>query len=361
MVENAIWQTRSAATTRLWPDGVPTLWCPTLTHFRPDRTLDFDRITAHLAHLAPHARGWLVPGSTGEGWQLTDSQVVRLLNHVLDVAQGCRTRVLIGILRQDPDEMLSLLDSLGGWLCKRSHTDSRELALQTSHVCGFTVCPPAGASLTQKAIREGLRRVLQTGWPIALYQLPQVTNNEMSPETVAGLASEFPNFLLFKDTSGTDQVLRSGVDLQGVFRVRGAEGNYARWLCPREGGYDGLLLSTANVFAQQLATMIADLQHERVELAEQQIRPVEEIVPRVFELVAELPFGNAFTNANKALDHFMAHGAAAESAPPPVLCDGQTLPARTLAQVAQWLHEFGLFPAVGYLAEARRSADRHPS
>ena len=51
--------------------------------------------------------------------------------------------------------------------------------------------------------------------------------------TVAALAGEFPNFILFKDTSGADRVAQSGLDLGGVFMVRGAEvGGYSR--CERE-------------------------------------------------------------------------------------------------------------------------------
>ena len=60
-------------------------------------------------------------------------------------------------------------------------------------------------------------------------QLPQVTGNEMSPAIVAALAARFSNFYLFKDTGGNDRVAESGLELDGVFLVRGAEGDYARW------------------------------------------------------------------------------------------------------------------------------------
>ena len=76
--------------------------------------------------------------------------------------------------------------------------------------------------------------MLGLGYPIALYQLPQVTENEITPETVAELASRFPNFYLFKDTSGEDRVALADLDLQGVFLVRGAEGQYHQW--PRAVG-----------------------------------------------------------------------------------------------------------------------------
>ena len=58
----------------LFPQGMPGLWCPPLTHFDAQGRIDRGRIEKHLQQLAPHARGLLVPGSTSEGWQLTDEE-----------------------------------------------------------------------------------------------------------------------------------------------------------------------------------------------------------------------------------------------------------------------------------------------
>ncbi len=61
----------------------------------------------------------------------------------------------------------------------------------------------------------------------------------------------------------------SGVALDGVSLVRGAEGGYARWTRGGGGPYDGLLLSTANVFAPQLHVILELLAHgRRAEAAE---------------------------------------------------------------------------------------------
>src|SRR5215831_15579621 len=51
----------------------------------------------------------------------------------------------------------------------------------------------------------------------------------MTPELVAGLAERFPNLLLFKDSSGRDDVARSGRMPAGVTLLRGAEGDCAQW------------------------------------------------------------------------------------------------------------------------------------
>ena len=235
---------RHGLLSRLFPAGVPRLWCPMLTHFAAARTPDATRIRTHLEWLSPYVHGILVPGSTGEGWEMTDEDIRVLLDLVLDVAHKSNMHVLVGLLKTDVDAMLASLDAMQDLLGHPA-------------VAGITICPPKGAELSQSAIRDGLCRVLEAGWPTALYQLPQVTENEMNPATVASLASEFPNFILFKDTSGCDEVATSGVDLGGVFMVRGSEqGGYATWPRAANGPYDGFLLSTANVFAREIDSMM---------------------------------------------------------------------------------------------------------
>ena len=169
----------------------------------------------------------------------------------------------------------------------------------------------------------------------------------MSAETVAWLAQRHPNFLFFKDTSGADRVATAGV--RDVFLVRGAEGGYSRHLAAAGGAYDGFLLSTANCFGAQLAQVIEDLAGQQGARAEQISQHMAAVVDTVFAEAAQLPFGNAFTNANKAIDHFMAHGPTALSQPSPRLHSGQQLPAALLALSAEALRREGLMPARGYL------------
>src|SRR5262249_13016998 len=153
-----------------------------------------------------------------------------------------------------------------------------------------------------------LSAALETGLPIALYQLPQVTQNEISPELAARLASRFENFIFFKDTSGTDQVALSGKPLDGVFIVRGFEGNYARWLRAAGGPYQGFLLSTANCFARELHQLIEDVAGGRSEHARELSEKLTRAIDDAFQLARQIPVGNPFANANKAIDHFFAYG-----------------------------------------------------
>jgi hypothetical protein len=219
-------------------------------------------------------------------------------------------------------------------------------------LCGFAACPPRGADLTQEELGKALGVLLSLGAPLALYQLPQVTENEMSPGLVASLARRFPNFVLFKDTSGVDRVAAAraaGLDLEGVFLARGAEGDYAAHLRPNGGEYDGLLLSTANSFGAQLSLIIELSEAGRRAEADELSSRLSALVDELFAIVDPLPDGNPFANAAKAADHFFAHGPQALAAPPPRLHAGSALPREILAATWDALRRYDLLPVRGYL------------
>ena len=335
--------TRADWHARLFPRGIPPLWCPLLTHYRADGSLDRERILAHLHHLAPHVRGFLIPGSTGDGWEMCDAEIRTLLGFVAPEVEKLGVHLLIGVLKTEARE---------AWCAVRDQ--SREHSKEVTHHAPratpcFTVCPPKGKDLAQETIRSALADILSLGFPTALYQLPQVTQNEMTPETVADLAARFPNFILFKDTSGADRVASASRDLGGVFLVRGAEGDYARWLRGCGGPYDGFLLSTANCFGRELHQLIELLNAGRRDEAQRLSDRLSAVVKEAFALVAGLPDGNAFANANKAMDHFFAHGPRAADIAPPRLHAGSRLPAEVIRQTGAALERHGFLPARGYL------------
>ena len=140
---------RRALVEILFPDACPRLWCPPLTHFHTDGTLDATRIRRHLEVLAPYARGVLVPGSTGEGWDMSDAEVLELLAVVLDAAPELDLSVLIGVLRRNVADMVAVVQGTASWLCDRTGMSSDLAAMCAAGVVGFTVCPPTGAELTQ--------------------------------------------------------------------------------------------------------------------------------------------------------------------------------------------------------------------
>src|SRR6266516_5082348 len=185
---------------RLFADGIPSLWCPLITHYDRDGAIDASRMAAHLKHLSPYVKGFLIPGSTGDGWELNDDETRLLLEAALELVAGLKLHLLIGVLRTDAEEASRVISGSVDWLGSRTGIDNIEGSLIGSQVSGFTVCPPRGKELSQENIGDALASILRRGFPTALYQLPQITLNEMQPELVGALARQFPNFILFKDT-----------------------------------------------------------------------------------------------------------------------------------------------------------------
>jgi dihydrodipicolinate synthase/N-acetylneuraminate lyase len=340
---------RSELLSALFPAGVPALWCPLITHYTAEGDIDAARIAAHLEHLAPRVKGFLMPGSTGDGWELSDVEIRRLLEVALEQAARLDLHLLIGVLKTESGEVRRMMQDTVEWLKSRTGESDALAAMKRARVCGFTVCPPKGRDLSQAHIERELAGVLELGLPTSLYQLPQVTQNEMAPETVAALADRFPNFILFKDTSGADRVAAAGLDLGGVFLVRGAERDYAQWPKSGSGPYDGFLLSTANGLAAPLARVIDLLQAGHAAEAGELSARLTTVVDEVFALAAPLPFGNAFANANKAIDHCCAHGPGAVAVIPPRTHAGPRLPESLIHATAGALGRCGFLPESGYL------------
>ena len=328
---------------------VPRLWCPPLTHYTKNGELDRDRMTAHWAFMLPHVNSFLLPGSTSDGWEMTDNEVSSLLDLALEFAERFEIRLLIGALKATASETCEMLSNTARLLKNKTGTQDTMQALKQSKVCGFTVCPPHGKGLSQDDIQKALKSILDLALPTAFYQLPQVTGNEMSPGVVLDLAEHYPNLILLKDSSGNDTVALEDKGMSGIWFMRGAEGDYAKWLKESGGPYDGLLLSTANCFGRQLRQMVTLLEERKNGKAVAMSNLLTGLLSNVFDIVDGLPYGNPFTNANKAIDHFMGYGQEAEKISPPMLHAGMPLSEKVIFEVGRILNKAGLIPQKGYL------------
>lgn len=344
-------EARNALARQMIGDPIPRLWCPPITHYTAEGDIDCDRMAAHWLTMTQHVGGFLVPGSTGDGWELQEDEIARVLSIATDLATRFDTRILVGVLRTDTGAMLDAIKRTMATLQAKTGELNPITAMQRSRVAGFTVCPPKGSGLTQSQIKAGLQAVLDLGLPTAIYQLPQITENEISLAVFKDLAARYPNFLLFKDTSGKDHVPEADRGTSGVFLVRGAEGAYAHWLEESGGCYQGLLLSTANCFAPELGHMIALLEAGETAAAGSLSQQISTVVAAAFDAVSDIKVGNAFANANKALDHFKAYGPGALHYTAPNLNAGMRLPAEVLEAVGEALARGGLMPSTGYLTD----------
>ena len=323
----------------LFPAGVPRLWCPTLTHYDAEGAIDHGRQHAHLRFISRWVGAVLVPGSVGDGWELTAAETLEVVELALTLASQLGLRVLVGALDHEPARAAARITDI------RARLDES----QAECLCGFAVCPPRGSTVSQDQMEIALADVLALEVPIGLYQLPQVTENEMSPDLVARLASRYPGFVLFKDSSGRDLVGNSGLDLSGVFMLRGADGDYARALKTGGGPYDGLLVGSANLFGAELTAIIEASAAGRYAEAHRLSDRLTSLVGEVVALAAPFTDGNVIANAYRAMDHFCAHGPDALDAPAPRLRAGSTLPRAILAATRHALERHGLLPRRGYL------------
>ncbi len=326
----------------------PRLWCPPLTHYKADGGIDTERIAAHWRFMQPYVNAFLVPGSTGDAWEMSDDEINRVLALSLELAQKLDSQLLLGALKSDAATTRVCIEQMLEQLKTFSGTQNPLQAMQAARVRGFVICPPAGQEITEREMENALRSVLETGLPIAVYQLPQITQNEMNAELINRLSDDYPGLQLLKDSSGEDKVARAVHATSRLFLVRGAEGDYANWLQETGGPYHGLLLSTANSFPEPLRRMIDLLEAGKNEEAQKVSDQLSSAVTQVFELVASVPDGNAFANANKAIDHFMAYGPEPNS-PPPRLHAGSRLPEEIIERVAGILKKSELLPSRGYM------------
>src|SRR5262249_23989937 len=146
---------------RLLPDGIPALWCPLITHYDSSGTIDGARTAAHLRHLSPCVKGFLIPGSTGDGWELSEAETRRLLEVVIEQIARLKLHLLVGALKTEAEAALRAIEEVIGWINAGDGSGNLEDRFARSGVCGFTICPPRGKELTQQQLGSALRAVLE--------------------------------------------------------------------------------------------------------------------------------------------------------------------------------------------------------
>ncbi|CAB3390188.1 dihydrodipicolinate synthase family protein [Kyrpidia spormannii] len=330
----------------IFPGGFPALWCPPITHYREDGSLDVERIEGHLAWMSGWVSGFLVPGSTSDGWEMSEDEEDQWVDLALRVAEEKGLFLWIGVLRRRGDEAAARIRQ---WMDRLAPGGAEDLVKR--RIAGFAVCPPRGPGVTQDRVYDDLRQVAETGAPLCFYQIPQVTQSRVEPETLGRLIEEFGNVLALKDSSGEDRCAASA-EVRGHIRLmRGAEGDYLQWWAEAGGIYDGFLLSTANAFGEAYTRMFDAWRKGDKEAAQDLSRRLTAVMEKAFGLAQTLGVSNAFAAANKLIDHFYAHGPGAVKISGPRVRGGQQIPTLALEETGKVLREYGLLPERGYWAK----------
>ena len=325
--------------------ATPRLWVPILTHYtrHADGSIhvDLERMAAHIAHIRPQVRGFLIAGSTGDGWDLNAEQFRELLEiTIAPAAFDASCQYVIGCLARDTEAVLGLAAIVEKWVGGQA---------LNGRFAGLTVCPPAGKGNGHTQIQGHFETLLaNTGSAIAVYQLPQVTECEIATATLAGLA-QTGRITMFKDTSGADRVVSEGFADARVFLVRGAEGAYFESVTP-QGRYDGLLLSTANGFGAQLQAILAHSERGEIAAGAALSARLSDTVGRIFDRAADLDATNPFSDSNRAVDHIAAYGAAWRGAALPLLVNGKNLPRDFVEFTEQQIQDLIPVAGRGYLS-----------
>jgi 4-hydroxy-tetrahydrodipicolinate synthase len=274
------------------------LWAPILTHYKLTDNLRLDKvlIKKHMKWLEPSVKQFLVCGTTGDGWILSDKLIEDWLEILTEKKfLSDQNKILFGAFGNTTKDVLHRAKLIEDYLI--------------NHKCdasffGLTLCAPINKEITQKEIIKHFEKIIKnTLLPISIYQLPQVVKCEIKPETLKYLKNKFKKrIILFKDTSGEDKVINSKIDFGDLKFLRGAEKNYFGHIKPR-GKYDGFLLSTANCFGKVLREILNEVEKNNFERAETLSKKLSDIIRISFDKGQKLNFGNPFSNVNKAFLH----------------------------------------------------------
>lgn len=319
-------------------ENFPRLWFPPLSYYRESGEPDFDRMDEMLKKVHPYCQGALVPSSTGDGWVLPEEQQEAVVRHFLQGFPFGRFSLFLGALKPDAEATKTAIRHWCELLQEVSGQEDDKKALAALSVAGFVICVPHGMHdpARQKA---ALSSVLELGLPLAFYQLPQVTGALVAPEVIAELAETYGNLIVCKDSGGGDELASSRLLSDRLMLLRGAEGDPTEMVRSAAPIYDGLLLSTVNCFPAEYAALLDGTGR---------FGAFGEVIEQLFAAAAKAPISNAFSDANRAMDHVLYYGADAMERPMPLCIGGKPLPKALVQQAFDAMKARGLVPTEGY-------------
>ncbi|MEZ9600583.1 4-hydroxy-tetrahydrodipicolinate synthase, partial [Vibrio sp. 10N.286.46.A8] len=192
-----------------------------VTPFNTDGEVDFDSLKKLVDHhVAAGSDGLVAVGTTGESSTLTIEEHVKVVNKVVEFADG-RIPVIAGTGANATHESVLFSRLLNG-----------------SGIAGCLSVTPYYNKPTQEGLYQHYKAIAEVSdVPQILYNVPGRTAVDLLPETVARLA-EIENIVALKDATGDleriaihrelcgeDFILLSGDDLTGLeFVKRGGDG-----------------------------------------------------------------------------------------------------------------------------------------
>lgn len=162
---------------------------PAVTLFTEDGRPDFENLGKLYEHLiASGISGILILGSIGEFFAIPDEDKRQIIKFAATRIKG-RVKLFVGTASMIPGETISL----------------SQYAIKCG-ADGVVIVPPYYFTLTEKSIYDFYAEIAGTvTGDIYIYNFPERTGYEISPQVMLKLAEEFPNIAGCKDTiSGMD-------------------------------------------------------------------------------------------------------------------------------------------------------------
>lgn len=223
-------------------DGImPAIFTP---FTRGGKEVDYDRACAYANHLADKGvDGIFIAGTSGEGLLMSLDER-KTLTEALIQAVGKRIRVIVQTGCLDTPSTLELT-----------------LHAKQAGAHAVAIYTPAGYAFDDAALYNHYKYIATRApqVPIMLYNIPSFTNNNLSPDLIVRLGTEFDNIVGMKDSSGDMnhlvQVLAKSP--KGFTVINGSDPfSYQAYL----SGAKGTVSLTANVVPEIFADIYTSVQ-----------------------------------------------------------------------------------------------------
>lgn len=214
---------------------------PVITIMTNEGKIDFHNMEKHINHLADSGlNGLLFLGSLGEFYGISLKEKKEFINWVVKIVNK-RTQVVIGIGDTSIDNVLELADC-----AEKAGADA------------LNIVSPYYFGLNEQSTVSYFGKIAETvKLPIMLYNFPDRTGNNLTPDLVYELVKKYPNIVGIKDTvdniSHTRRLCQKIKPTHPNFAILSGFDEY--YLSNRISGGDGVLCGLTNIIPKDFVEL----------------------------------------------------------------------------------------------------------
>ncbi len=215
--------------------------CPVITILTEDGKIDYPNMEKHINHLIEAGlNGLLFFGSIGEFYCIPLQEKKEFINWVVKLVNK-RTQVIIGVGDTSLENVIELAT-----YAEKAKADA------------LNIISPYYFGLNKESTVSYFGEIAkQVKLPIMLYNFPDRTGNDLSPDLVYELVSKYPNIVGIKDTvdniSHTRQLCQKIKPNYPQFSILSGFDEY--YLVNRISGGDGVLCGLTNVIPEDFVKL----------------------------------------------------------------------------------------------------------